>query len=118
MPKPAKRPKPTPTYQPSMRDRLRPVELLGFSGVLALFTGLVILMSTRQLALSGIGFGIAFIVSLVVVALLTLGFKPDSAELSDLDEQNRAPGEGRPGGDRPDGGSSGSKPSSDSRPST
>lgn len=115
MPKPRKPPKPTSAYQPSMRDRLRPVELLGFSGVLALFTGLVILLSTRQLPLSGIGFGIAFIISLVVVALLTLGFKPDSAELSDLDEQNRPsgsgrPDEGRPGGpgsDRPD---SGGKP--------
>lgn len=100
MPKP---PKPTPAYQPSMRDRLRPVELLGFSAVLALFTGLVILLSTRQLPLSGIGFGIAFIVSLVVVALLTLGFKPGTAELSDLDEQNRKPDGREPGTQDSDG---------------
>ena len=79
-----------PPHQPSRSERLRPAEFIGFSGVLALVVGLVVLMSTRQIALSAIALGITFIVVLLVVAMFTLNMKPNEAEKTDLDEQNRA----------------------------
>lgn len=74
---------------PSRRDRTRPAELLGISAVLAVFAGLVVLMSTRDLALSAIFFGVAFIVSLVVLAMLVLAVTPTGDERVDLDQQDR-----------------------------
>ena len=38
--------------KPNRRDRTRPVELLGLSGAFALFAGLVVFLSTRELVLS------------------------------------------------------------------
>ncbi len=75
---------------PSLRDRLRPLELLGLSAVIGLFTGLVILLSTREWWLAAIGFGVAFILAVVTIALLALSARPNDDERSDLDEQNRA----------------------------
>lgn len=75
--------------KPNRRDRTRPVELLGLSAVLALFAGLVVLMSTRDLTLSAIFLGIAFIVSLVVLAMLSLAVSPSGEERIDLAEQDR-----------------------------
>ncbi|CAN5120803.1 hypothetical protein BH11ACT5_BH11ACT5_02320 [soil metagenome] len=79
---------------PSRRDRTRPVELLGLSGIFAVFVGLVVLMSTRELVLALIFAGIAFIVSLVGLAMLSLAVRPDKDEQLDLlaqdaDEQDR-----------------------------
>lgn len=79
---------PNTPHQPSRSDRLKPAEFLGLSGAMGLFVGLVILLTTREPLLSVIGFGIAFIVSLVVIAMFALGMKPDAAEKSDLDDQN------------------------------
>lgn len=73
-------PKPEQKITPSRRDRLKPAELLGFSGVLAIFAGLVVLMSSRQVVLTLVFMLIAFIVSLVVVALLGLGGKPSEED--------------------------------------
>jgi hypothetical protein len=56
---------------------------------MALFVGFVVLLTTRQIELAVISLGITFIVVLVVIALFALGSKPDAAEKSDLDEQNR-----------------------------
>lgn len=75
--------------KPSRRDRTRPLELLGLSGVLGLFAGLVVFMSTRELVLALIFLGIAFIVSLVVLAMLSLAVQPTGEEKSDLAEQDR-----------------------------
>jgi hypothetical protein len=75
--------------KPSRSEKLKPVELVGFSAVLALFLGLTVLMSTRDVVLSLIGFGGTFILVLVVIAMLVLGMKPNPAERSDLDEQDR-----------------------------
>ncbi|QIM15581.1 ABC transporter ATP-binding protein [Leucobacter insecticola] len=66
---------------PSRRDRLRPLELLGFSGVLAVFAGLIVLMVTKgDWILTAFAAGIAFIACVVVVALLGLGGKPSKED--------------------------------------
>ncbi|HRN29163.1 MAG TPA: hypothetical protein PK781_02425 [Terrimesophilobacter sp.] len=57
---------------PSRRERFRPVELIGLSAAFALFTGLVVAMSTKDWIIAGIAFGVTFIVSLVVLAMLAL----------------------------------------------
>ena len=44
---------------PSRRDRTRPLELLGLSGVFAVFVGVVVLISTREIVLALIFAGIA-----------------------------------------------------------
>jgi hypothetical protein len=79
---------------PTRQDRLRPLELVGMAAIVAVFIGLVVLGSTRQLILALVFLGVAFIVSLVVIAMLSLAVKPDDAERSDLAEQDdsAAPG--------------------------
>ena len=75
-------------HQPSRSDRLKPAELVGISGAMALFVALTILLTTREIVLSLIAFGITFIVALVVIAMLVLGMKPNAAEETDIEEQN------------------------------
>lgn len=81
--------------KPSIRERLRPFELLGISAVIGVFTGLVIILTTRELWLAGIGFGVAFILAVMMIALLALSAQPNADEQSDLDEQDRAAPERR-----------------------
>jgi len=76
--------------QPSWRERLRPIELLAISAGLALFTGLAVLMATRQIVLALVFMGIAFIVSLVGLAMLALAATPTGEERIDLAEQDAA----------------------------
>ncbi|QIM17541.1 ABC transporter ATP-binding protein [Leucobacter coleopterorum] len=66
---------------PSRRDRLRPLELVGFAGVLAVFAGLIVLMATRDIVLAAISLGIAFIASVIMVALVGLGKKPSQEDI-------------------------------------
>jgi hypothetical protein len=75
--------------KPSLRDRLRPLELLVISAVLGVFAGLVVLMATREVVLALVFLGIAFIVSLVVLAMLALTMAPTGDERSDLAEQDQ-----------------------------
>jgi hypothetical protein len=79
-------PVPTP---PSRRDRFRPVELLVFAAIVAVFIGLVVAGSTRDIRLGGIFAGVGFIVSLVVLATLAITTKPDLEERRDIDDQDR-----------------------------
>lgn len=74
--------------KPHWRERLKPVELLVLSAVLGLFAGLVVFMSTRDIMLGLIFLGLAFIVSLVVLAMLALAVEPNLEEKLDLREQN------------------------------
>lgn len=71
---------------PTRRDRLRPLELIGLSAVIAAFTGLIVLMSTRVAYESLIWAGVAFIVSLVGIAMIVLAIKPKREELTDIEE--------------------------------
>ena len=61
---------------PDRRARTRPLELLGLSGVLAVFAGVVVFMSTRNLVYGLIALGGAFIASLVVFAMIALAVSP------------------------------------------
>lgn len=71
---------------PSLRDRLKPVELVFVSIVISLFTGVVVMMSSRDWILSAVSFGIVFIVCLVVMAMFVLAIKPNKNELLDIEE--------------------------------
>ena len=78
--------------KPSLRDRMRPLELLLLSAVVAVAIGLTVLVSTRSLDVAFVFAGISFIVSLMVFAMLALAAKPTGDEQSDLDEQDRGAG--------------------------
>jgi len=82
---------------PSRQDRLRPLEFVVISAIVAVFIGLVVLFTTRQPILALVFFGVAFIVSLVGIAMLSLAIKPNEAEQIDITEQDDA-GDGRPSG--------------------
>ncbi|MBC7725179.1 MAG: hypothetical protein H7146_10600 [Burkholderiaceae bacterium] len=73
---------------PSRRERFRPLELLSLSGVVAVFVGLIVLMSTRQLNLCFIFGGVSFILALLTLAMLSLTSKATDQELRDIDGQN------------------------------
>jgi uncharacterized membrane protein len=73
---------------PSRKDRIRPVELLSLSGAMAVFSGLIVLMATRDMVLSLVVLALVFIVVLIVLAMLTLAARPTGAEQIDIDEQN------------------------------
>ena len=71
---------------PTLRDRLKPLELIVVSAALGLFTGLVVMMVSRDWILSSVSFGIAFIVALVAMAMFVLAIKPNKRELLDIEE--------------------------------
>ena len=77
---------------PTWRDRFRPAEFLGLSGVFAAFVGLVVLMTTRELDLALIFLCIGFIVALVVIAMLALAAKPNDDEQHEIDESGGSRG--------------------------
>ncbi len=83
---------------PSRRDRLRPAELLGISGVIAVFTGVVVLVSTREFQLALVFLGIAFIVVVVVLAMLQLASSSDQDD-NDMLGGHKTPGERTDGDD-------------------
>lgn len=75
--------------EPSRKDLMRPYEYLAIAGGIALFSGVIMFMTTRDIVLSAIGLGIIFIIALMSLALLALAMKPDDAELTDLEQQSR-----------------------------
>jgi len=80
---------------PDKKDRKRPLELLVLSGILAVFGGLITLMSTRSVVLALVFAGITFILALIVFAMLSLAIKPTGEERADLAEQDRDENGGR-----------------------
>jgi hypothetical protein len=74
-----------------MRDVLKPLELLALAAGMGLFTGLIAFMSTRDVVIALIGFGIAFIVALVLLAMFALSIAPTEDEKRDIAEQDGPP---------------------------
>jgi len=72
--------------RPSRRDRLRPLELLGLAGAIGVFVGLVVGLATREWILAAIFFGAIFIVSLVVLAMLSLAASSPDEKLPGMDD--------------------------------
>lgn len=62
--------------EPTRRERLRPVELIGMSAVIGIAIGVITYFATRDLLLAAEFLGGAFIVSLVVFAMLLLAVTP------------------------------------------
>lgn len=73
-------------------DRLRPLELLGLAVTMAVFTGLAVLLAIRDLPLAGYFAAAAFIVSLLVMATISITQPPSAEELADLDQQRAETG--------------------------
>lgn len=72
---------------PNRKDRMRPLELLVLSAIVALFIGVVVFISTRDIGIAVIFLGIAFIVALITLAMLALASKPDADDQGDIGEQ-------------------------------
>lgn len=75
-------------FQPTRREILKPVELVGGAGFAAIFVGLIVLLSTRQWLLTAVFVGITFIVVLMVLALFAMGSKKDAEETADIERQD------------------------------
>jgi hypothetical protein len=75
--------------KPSRKDVMRPYEYLAIAAGIALFSGIVIFATTRDLVIAGVGLGIIFIITLMSLALLALAMKPSDSELNDLEAQSR-----------------------------
>ena len=82
--------------KPSRGEVLRPAELVGGSAVLAVFAGLIMLMGSRSWIVAAVGFGVVFIIALVVTALFVQSIKPSADEEADIAEQDAAHGGTRP----------------------
>lgn len=63
--------------EPRPRITLRPGELVGLAGLVALFVGLITLMVTREPVFSLIVFGGTFVLDLVTLAMLMLAVTPN-----------------------------------------
>ncbi|WP_430591801.1 hypothetical protein [Humidisolicoccus flavus] len=66
--------------KPTRRDKLKPVEYIGFAGIIGVFTGLVVAMAVRSLEYALIFGGVAFIGTIVVSATVMLAVKPRAEE--------------------------------------
>jgi hypothetical protein len=77
-----------------MRERLKPLELVGLAAVFGAFTGVVVLVATRDGGLAVIFGGVAFILGLLVLAMLALVATPpeDRGEGPVLDREKRPRG--------------------------
>lgn len=60
----------------SRKDRMRPFEVLGLAVIVGVFTGIVVILSTRNLTLAAIWLGVSFIAMLVLSATVVLMIQP------------------------------------------
>lgn len=78
---------------PRRRALLKPFELLGISGGFGLFVLLVFLLTTRNLVNGVIAAGIVFVISLVVLAMLVMSYRPNPRSERFLDRFEDGEGE-------------------------
>ena len=76
---------------PSRRERFRPLELLTMSAIVAIFVGVVVLISSREFPVALIFALLSFVVALVVLAMLALTTKPNGEERVEMEDQDRDP---------------------------
>jgi hypothetical protein len=69
--------------QPTRRERFRPLELIGLAFAAAIFTAVVVLFTVRDLGVAIIFFGGAFVIALVVLAMLALVAGPVGSDEPD-----------------------------------
>ena len=67
------------------RERLKPVELVVMAAIVAVFIGLVVLATTKDVPLASIFLGVSFIVTLLLLAMFAL--VEDSDSTPDASEQ-------------------------------
>jgi sugar phosphate permease len=70
-------------FRPSRRDVLRPVEYVGGAAIAAVFTAIIVLVTTRDWTMTLITAGGVFIVVLMGLALLAMTVKPNPGEHGD-----------------------------------
>jgi len=68
---------------PTRRDRTRPAELIGLSAFIGIAIGIITYFATRDLLLAAEFLGGAFIVTLVVFAMLLLAVTPRGGDDDD-----------------------------------
>lgn len=66
---------------PARPSKLTPVELLVGSALMAVFAGIVLIISTRDWMLTLIAVGIVFLVGLAMLTLLSRNIKPNSRDI-------------------------------------
>lgn len=78
---------------PSWRERLKPLELVAMAAVLGVFVGGIAIVGSRSLELALILAGVAFILGLLVLAMLALaaGDPQDSDDATPVLERQRPP---------------------------
>jgi hypothetical protein len=75
---------------PSLRDRMKPLELVGIAAGLGVFAGVIALVGTREIDVALILAGVAFIAALLVLAMLALATgdeRPEDPEVPVLDRE-------------------------------
>lgn len=71
-----------PSHTPTKRERLKPLELVGFSAVLAIFAGVIVAVTTRDFVVRvPVVCGVVFILALLFLALLGLSVKPNPEDI-------------------------------------
>ncbi len=60
----------------SRSEKSRPLELVGISIAVAVFVGAIVMMVTKDLAMSAVFAGVAFIVTILMLAMLVLATSP------------------------------------------
>jgi hypothetical protein len=88
--------------EPTRAQRFRPLELVGLAAVLAVFVGVVVFISTRDLMSAIISLGTAFVVALVGLAMLALATGPVGTETDLRGGSPVAPAAQRPDSARSD----------------
>lgn len=76
---------------PTRSERFRPLELISLAAIVAVFVGVVVFISTRDLTSAVIFLGAAFVVALVLLAMLALATGPVGTETSLRGESPVAP---------------------------
>lgn len=65
---------------PTRSERFKPAELISLAAVVAVFVGLVVFLSTRTFEIAVVSTGAAFIIALVILAMLALAAGPIGRE--------------------------------------